>query len=211
MTPYEAWYGKVPDLSNLRTFGCVAFSHIPDSQRRKLDNKTQKVRFLGYPPGGHGYRVMEEKTLRVALRVDVLFDETRFNLHSAQLPSMVTHRSGDDMVEFTKANESVGDELTPNVHPPIAVASPKAVPAKPTQAEAEPEAESVRGKRSRNPTKRYGVDEGYLSEINFVHSAFSAEVTTEPTSMKEALESEDRQKWQAAAQAEYDSLQEHDT
>ena len=95
MTPYEAWYGKVPDLSNIRTFGCVAFSHIPDSQRRKLDDKTQKVRFLGYAPGGHGYRVIEEKTQRVALRRDVLFDETWFNFHSAQLPSMVTHRSDD--------------------------------------------------------------------------------------------------------------------
>ena len=212
MTPYEAWYGKMPDLSNLRTFGCVAFSHIPDSQRRKLDDKTQKVRFLGYAaPGGHGYRVIEEKTQRVALRQDVLFDETRFNFHSAQLPSMVTHRSGDEVVEFTKAKEPVGDELTLNAHPPIAEAPPKAVTTEKNRTEVEPEAENVLDKRSRTSTKRYGIDEVYLSEINFVYSAFSAEVTTEPTSMKEALESDDRQKWQTAAQAEYDSLQEHNT
>ena len=155
--------------------------------------------------------MMEEKTLRVALRRDVLFDETRFNFHSAQLPSMVTHRSGDEVVEITKANEPVGDELTPNVHPPTAEAPPKAVPTEKDRAEAEPEAENVLGKRSRNPIKRYGIDVVYLSEINFVHSAVSVEVTTEPTSMKEALESDDTQKWQAAAQAEYDSLQEYNT
>ena len=38
MTPYERWYGKKPNLSNLRVFGCMAYAHIPDCLRRKLKN-----------------------------------------------------------------------------------------------------------------------------------------------------------------------------
>ena len=200
-TPYEKWYGKKPDLSNLKTFGCVAFVHIPDSQRRKLEDKTKQVRFLGYAPGGHGYRVMEEKSLRILLRRDVLFDETRFEMTKKVHPSIVTHSSGS-RCEFTSDTETVG-ENRPNAHEPNVDAH------KPE--EAIPEVVRPRTTRQRVSPKRYGIDEVYLSELNFVHSAFSAEVRTEPTTMKEALTSADKEKWKAAAQAEFDSLQEHET
>ena len=40
-TPYERWYGKKPDVSHLRVFGCVAYAHVPEGERRKLDNKSK--------------------------------------------------------------------------------------------------------------------------------------------------------------------------
>ncbi len=30
VTPYERWYGKKPDVSNFRVFGCIAYAHVPD-------------------------------------------------------------------------------------------------------------------------------------------------------------------------------------
>ncbi len=47
ITPYEAWHGKKPDLSNLHIFGCAAYHHI-EGARRKLDDKSLKCQFLGY-------------------------------------------------------------------------------------------------------------------------------------------------------------------
>ena len=47
--------------------------------------------------------------------------------------------------------------------------------------------------------------------MNFVHSAFSAENNPEPVTLKEAFVSKDSDKWHATAQAEYDSLIEHNT
>ena len=64
MTPYEKWYGRKPDISHLRVFGCIAYSHIPDSQRRKLDKKARKYRFVGYCKDSKGYRLFDEETRR---------------------------------------------------------------------------------------------------------------------------------------------------
>jgi len=37
--PYEAVFGKLSDLSNLRVFGCQVFSHIDKSRQHKLSPK----------------------------------------------------------------------------------------------------------------------------------------------------------------------------
>ena len=42
-TPYEKWHGCKPNLEHLRVFGCVAYAHIPDCNRRKLDDKAEKL------------------------------------------------------------------------------------------------------------------------------------------------------------------------
>jgi len=50
-TPYEKWYDKKPDISNLKVFGSIAYAHTPDATRQKLDTKTTKWRFVGYDAG----------------------------------------------------------------------------------------------------------------------------------------------------------------
>ena len=37
--PYQVVFGKPPDLSNLRVFGCQVFSHIDKIKQRKLGKK----------------------------------------------------------------------------------------------------------------------------------------------------------------------------
>ena len=32
-SPYERWYGKVPDMSQFRVFGCIVYAHIPEAER----------------------------------------------------------------------------------------------------------------------------------------------------------------------------------
>ena len=48
MSPYQARYGKVPDVSVFRTFGCVAYIRIDQSLRDKtLVDKAYKGYFIG--------------------------------------------------------------------------------------------------------------------------------------------------------------------
>ena len=48
VTPHERYYGKKPDLSHTRIFGVIAYVHIPDQKRQKLDPKSEKCILVGY-------------------------------------------------------------------------------------------------------------------------------------------------------------------
>jgi transposase InsO family protein len=54
-TPEEAWTGQKPSVQHLRVFGCIAYSHIPDEKRMKLDAKSRKCLFIGYSTESKGY------------------------------------------------------------------------------------------------------------------------------------------------------------
>jgi len=45
-TPYEKWYGRKPDLSHIRVFGCLCYAYIPDTNRKGKLSK--KATFIGY-------------------------------------------------------------------------------------------------------------------------------------------------------------------
>ncbi|OWZ09396.1 polyprotein [Phytophthora megakarya] len=51
-TPMEALFGKTPDISNLRVFGCKVQVLVPQEHRKKLDSKTRNGIFIGYATGG---------------------------------------------------------------------------------------------------------------------------------------------------------------
>ena len=65
ITPYEKWYERKPNVSHLRVFGCIAYAHVPDVQRQKLDKKAKKYRFVGYSQQSKGYRLLEDKSKKV--------------------------------------------------------------------------------------------------------------------------------------------------
>ncbi len=76
MTPFEAFWGKKPDVSNLRVFGCAVWAKVPDQFRKKLDPKAVKGIFVGYAEGNKGYRVwLRDKPRKITTSRDVVFDE----------------------------------------------------------------------------------------------------------------------------------------
>jgi hypothetical protein len=85
VTPYERWYGKKPDVSNLRVFGCTAYAHVPDASRQKLDQKAVKMRFVGYSLTQKGYRLYDENRQRIFIRRDITFNKTDFGSTKVQI------------------------------------------------------------------------------------------------------------------------------
>ena len=73
-TPYEAWHGRAPAVSYLRTFGCVAYTREL-GHLRKLDDRGKAGVFIGYAEGAKAYRVLDPATGRVKVSRDVVFDE----------------------------------------------------------------------------------------------------------------------------------------
>jgi len=74
-TPEEAWTGSVPDISNMRVFGCKAYVHVPNERRNKLDAKAVMCRFIGYCEGTKGWRFYEASGRRLIKSRDAVFLE----------------------------------------------------------------------------------------------------------------------------------------
>ena len=52
-TLYEIWHGKKPSLSHLRIWDCP--THVKRQQADKLEFRSFRARFIGYPKESLGY------------------------------------------------------------------------------------------------------------------------------------------------------------
>ena len=48
MTPYEAWFGQNPNVSNFRIFGTRAWARIPSEKRKSLQPQIKECIMVGY-------------------------------------------------------------------------------------------------------------------------------------------------------------------
>ena len=118
-TPYELWSGRKPDGNMLKVFGCTAFYHIPNVQRKKMDNTGLKVRFVGYDIKAKAYRLLDEKTNKVYISRDVVFNETDFegaNEQDTKANNIVNHNQSDQPEESSEPSEQ---QCTRTRRPPI--------------------------------------------------------------------------------------------
>ena len=75
VTPEEKFSSRKPDLSHFKVFGCIAYVHVPDELRTKLDPKAEKCVFIGYSLEQKGYKCYNPVTRQVRVSRDVVFDE----------------------------------------------------------------------------------------------------------------------------------------
>jgi hypothetical protein len=80
ITHEEAFSGRIPDLSNFRTFGCLVYARVAETARTKLDPKSQQGIFLGPETNGPGYKVLtyNEKIKRDKYQVRIFRDIVTF-------------------------------------------------------------------------------------------------------------------------------------
>ena len=55
--PQDAWTCMNHSVSHLNFFCCVAYTHVPDELRKKLDKKGQKCIFIGYSEDTKAYKL----------------------------------------------------------------------------------------------------------------------------------------------------------
>ena len=65
-------------MSHLRVFGCMAYTHVPEGERRKQHNKSKRMRFVGYSLTSKGFRLFDETNRKLYIRRDVEFNENDF-------------------------------------------------------------------------------------------------------------------------------------
>ncbi|KAK8954179.1 hypothetical protein KSP39_PZI002872 [Platanthera zijinensis] len=109
-TPYEAWRKKKPNVQHLRTFGCVAYKHIPKEGRKKLEMKAEKGIFIGYSQQSKAYRIYNPKTQKLSITRDVIFNENTSwdwdqNPENPHLHTEVTEEQPSQPVEGINLHE----------------------------------------------------------------------------------------------------------
>jgi hypothetical protein len=90
-TPYQAWYGDVPDLSHLRVLGSRGWALLPSSKRKKMQSKSIPCQLLGYQ-GSTNYILLDERG-RVFVSNNVVVSENIKNVE----PTLdnLTHQMSD--------------------------------------------------------------------------------------------------------------------
>lgn len=79
----------------------MAYAHVPDSERRKLDKKSRKMRFVGYSLTSKRYLLFDETNRKMYIRRDVEFNENDFG----QKRAMTT--MSDPRCEEAEQNEVI--------------------------------------------------------------------------------------------------------
>ena len=105
VSPYEAFYGNVPDVFRMRVFGCKAYVHVPAAKRKKLDVRSEVGLFVGYACHSKAWRVY---VVRKGKWVSIESRNARFDESCA--PGIDILRSEDAYVEFDiPANSTWGE------------------------------------------------------------------------------------------------------
>ena len=198
-TPFESWFGKKPNVSNLNVFGSVCFVHTPDHLRKKLDPKSRKAIFVGYPLESKGYKVYEVDAKRFTRCRDV-FNENKFHTFDE-----ITNRTffyKDNVDDETKPDD-VRDELEIPTVPTIPISTTDSPDNLPSLG-ATYEDTFVQQVRSLGPTRQRKAPDRFHPDECFMSEYLTAE--NEEQSLKEALGGNNSKEWKEALDAEYSSL-----
>ncbi|CAL0329743.1 unnamed protein product [Lupinus luteus] len=77
-SPYSVLYGRMPNINDLKVFGCLGYASTLLSHRRKLDKRARKCVVLGYRQGVKGYVLMDIDNHEIFLSRNTLFYEHVF-------------------------------------------------------------------------------------------------------------------------------------
>ena len=74
VTPQKAWSRCKPSVSHLHVFGSIAYAHVSNQERVKLDDRTEKYIFIGYDANSKGYK-FNPNNKKIVISRDIEFDE----------------------------------------------------------------------------------------------------------------------------------------
>ena len=231
-TPEEAWSGRMPHVSHMRVFGCVAYAKVPDQRRTKLDAKGVKCLFLGYCEGTKAYRLICLETKKIIKSPDVVFFEDKTHLEdcpsgsidetpavkvdiSAKSDVDESEAKGDDPLEAHEEPDMEEEEDAEANIPATkstrsAEASKLDYGKKPaTKAPPPPQHSNETMGHSRYPDRaRKPLGEWWKNHIPPPQDKEHANMATigEPRNVREAIESSDASEWELAMQEEFESL-----
>jgi hypothetical protein len=233
-TPFEAWHGRKPRVSHLKTFGCTASVKLVGPHQHKLADRSRKMVFLGYETGTKGYRFYDPTTSKLVVSRDVVFNEnqpwnwTNADSSADQQPgSFIVHYELSDENPTTEANQDyngqpdavqLGNDPT---NDDGAIGNDVAAPNSPSTPEAQIQNQGWATPPNQHSENSASPDEGpvrfrtlrdlfYSTDVmhDFEYSGVCMLAADEPTNVEAALE---ENCWKEAMQAEMQSIIQNNT
>jgi hypothetical protein len=186
-TPYEIWFGKNPNLSFLKIWGCD--SYVKKLQLNKLKPKSEKCVFVGYPRETAGYSFYHKTEGKLFVAKNGVFLEKEFLAKG--LSGRIIQL--DEVIEPEQDEQS---SASPEVVPETATAPIAPVSTNDVAPEIKVAIEPRRSGRIKNQITRF-EDKVLLLDND------------EPTTYKEAMMGPDSVKWQEAMKSEIESMYEN--
>jgi hypothetical protein len=115
--PQEAWSGTKLNVSHIRTFGCIAYTHIPYELRKKLDDRSDKFIFTSYNETSKEYRLYNPISNKLILSRDVKFLENQFWNESENHPM----DSQNPLLPISENVENLGQRIPQPTFPRLQV------------------------------------------------------------------------------------------
>jgi hypothetical protein len=212
-TPWELFFGKKPNVSLLRTFGDTAYVLIPKAKRDgKLDNVSERGIFVGYAPGGNGYRILMDDDTIISSR-DVVFAKGKDAMSMSEPPDTT-----DDPLCKLSAGDTPEEPPTSNNEPAEGSTADNEEPADSPDEGNEPEVTAPPLRRSERANKGQKNDNWFIGDgrgsqpVGATETALiAASEIKEPQTLEEALASEYAEQWLEAMKDEVASLYENNT
>ena len=105
ITLEEAWSDKKPSVKHFRVFGCLAFVHIPNVHRKKLDNKSIKCVLSCVSEESKAYKLYDPIEKKIIVSRDVVFEETKgWKWDEKHNTEMIETESNADNSEHVEGN-----------------------------------------------------------------------------------------------------------
>jgi len=186
-TPFEIWFDKKPNVSFLKIWGCDAY--VKKLQPNKLEPKSEKCVFVGYPRETAGYFFYNKTEGKVFVAKNGVFLEKEF------LAKGLSGRT-IQLDEVTEPEDEDQSSAAPEAVPGMPMASTTPVSTSGVAPEIEPRIEPRRSERIRN-------------QISNLESEVLLLDNDEPTTYKEAMMGPDSVKWQEAMKSEIESMHEN--
>ena len=73
MTPKEALSERKPSVKYFKIFRCIAYAHVLDHKRKKLDDEREKFVFLGVSETSKTYKLFNPLIGKIMSSRDVIF------------------------------------------------------------------------------------------------------------------------------------------
>jgi hypothetical protein len=109
-TPYEGQFGKRPNVTNFRIFGCEAMAYVEKNKRTKLDNKVERTIYLGASQdhSDDTAKLLSLKTMKIIYRRNVYYNERSFPARKLKFnPSLNLKDTGEDLLGLQFLDDDV--------------------------------------------------------------------------------------------------------